>query len=78
MDCQKNTYQNVKYIYYGDKDCTFTSSTFPKKLILISKKKIKGKAKCAVCLTEKTFIDENESKYDLESELEIYLQFFTD
>ena len=22
MNCQKNTPQNVKYIYYGDKDCT--------------------------------------------------------
>ena len=48
----------------------------PKKLVLISKKKIKGKSKCAICLTERTFIDEIE--YDLESALEIYLQFFTD
>ena len=55
-----------------------TGDTFPKKLILISKNKIKGKSKCAICLTERTFIDEIESKYDLESELEIYLQFFTD
>ena len=29
-------------------------------------------------LTEKTFIHEIEGKYGLESELEIYLQFFTD
>ena len=29
-------------------------------------------------LTKKTFIDEIEDKYDLESELEVYLQFFTD
>ena len=29
-------------------------------------------------LTEKTFIDEIEGKHDLESELEVYLQFFTD
>ena len=29
-------------------------------------------------LTETTFIHEIEGKYDLESELEIYLQFFTD
>ena len=28
-----------------------TSNTFPKKLILISKNKIKGKSKCAICLT---------------------------
>ena len=53
-----------------------TSNTFPKKLNLISKNKIKGKSKCAICLTERTFIDEIEG--DLESELEIYFQFFTD
>ena len=29
-------------------------------------------------LTERTFIHEIEGNYDLESELEIYLQFFTD
>ena len=52
------------------------SNTFPKALVLISKKKIKEKSKCAICLTERTFIHEIE--YDLESELEIYLQFFTD
>ena len=55
-----------------------TGNTFPKKLILISKNKIKGKSKCAICLTKRTFIDEIEGKYDIESELEIYLQFFTD
>ena len=53
-----------------------TGNTLPKKLILISKNKIKGKSKCAICLTERTFIDEIEG--DLERELEIYLQFFTD
>ena len=53
-----------------------TGNTFPKKLILISKIKIKGKSRCAICLTKRTFIDETED--DLESELEIYLQFFTD
>ena len=30
------------------------------------------------CLTERTFIDKIEDEYDLESELEVYLQFFTD
>ena len=55
-----------------------TGNTFPKKLILISKNKIKGKSKCVICLAERTFIDEIEGEYDLESELEIYLQFFTD
>ena len=53
-----------------------TSNTYPKKIILISKDKIKGKSKCAICLTERTFIDEIEG--DLERELEIYLQFFID
>ena len=51
-------------------------NTFPKKLILISKNKIKGKSKCAVCLTKTSFTHDIE--YDLESELEIYLQFFID
>ena len=46
--------------------------------MLISENKIKEKSRCAICLTERTFIDETEGKYDLESELEIYLQFFTD
>ena len=53
-----------------------TSNTYPKKIILISKDKIKGKSKCAIYLTERAFIDEIEG--DLERELEIYLQFFTD
>ena len=53
-----------------------TGNTYPKKIILISKDKIKEKSKCAICLTERTFIDEIEG--DLERELETYLQFFTD
>ena len=55
-----------------------TGNTFPKELILISENETKGKAKCVICLTETTFIDETEGEYDLESELEIYLSFFTD
>ena len=55
-----------------------TGNTFPKKIISISKSKIKGKSKYAICLTERTFTDEIEHKYDLKSELGIYLQFFTD
>ena len=31
-----------------------------------------------MCLTEGTFIDKIEDENDLESELEVYLQFFTD
>ena len=52
------------------------SNTFLKTLVLISKNKIKGKSKCAICSTERSFIDEIE--FDLESALEIYLKFFTD
>ena len=55
---------------------THTSNTFPKTLVLISKNKIKGKSRCDICLTERTFIDAIE--YDLVSALEIYLQFVTD
>ena len=51
---------------------------FPKKLVLISKNKIKGKSKCAICFTERTFIHEIEDKYGLENKLETYIQFFTD
>ena len=39
-----------------------TGNKFPKKLVLISKNKIKGKSKCAICLTERTFIHEIEGK----------------
>ena len=54
------------------------SNPFPKKLVLISKNKIKGKSKCAIYFTERTLIHEIEDKYGLESKLENYLQFFTD
>ena len=53
-----------------------TSKTFPKKLVLVLNNKIKGKSGCFICLTGRSFIDE--VQYDLESALEIYLQFFTD
>ena len=51
--------------------CSKHTATFPKKLVLISRNKIKWKSRCAICLTERSLIDEIE--YDLESELEIYL-----
>ena len=64
-------------MYY--KNCKqHTGKMFPKKIVLISKNKIKGKSKCAICLTERTFVHETEDKYVLESELEIHLQFFID
>ena len=53
-----------------------TSNTFLKKLVLISKNKIKRKSKCANFLTERTFIHEIKDKYVLENELKIYLQLF--
>ena len=53
-----------------------SSNTFPKKLLLISNNKIKGKSRYFICLTKRSFIDDIE--YDLEIALEIYLQFFTD
>ena len=60
------------------KNCNkHTGNTLPKRLVLISKNKIKGKSKRAICLTERTFIHETEDKYGLESELKIYLQCFT-
>ena len=46
-----------------------TSNTFPKKLILIRKNKIKGKSKYAIFLTERAFVHEIEDKYGLEREL---------
>ena len=51
---------------------------FQKKLVLISNNKIKGESKCAICLSESTFIHETEDKYGPESQLKIYLQFFND
>ena len=59
---------------YCKKCSKHTANTFPKKLVLISKNKIKGKSRCAICLTKKFFIDDIES--DLESALEICLQVF--
>ena len=53
------------------------ANTFPKILVLISKNKIKvWESRCAISLTKRSFFDD--IKYDLESVLEIYLQFFTD
>ena len=55
---------------------TYKQYISKKNLVLISKNKIKGKSRCVICLTERSFIDETE--YDLESALEIYLQSFID
>ena len=78
MDCQNYfaKLQIVKMHIYCKKCKRHTSNTFPKKLVLILNNKIKGKSRCFICLTERSFVDEVE--YDLKSPLEIYLQFFTD
>ena len=48
---------------------------FPKKLVLISKNKIKEKSKCAICLAEKSFIHEiTGDEYGLKNELKIFSQ----
>ena len=41
------------------------SNTFPKKIVLISKNKIKGKSRCAIYLTERSFIDEIEGDLEI-------------
>ena len=55
---------------YPKKCKKHTSNTSPKNLALVSKDKIKGKSRCAICLTEMSFIDEIEG--DLEIGLEIF------
>ena len=55
-----------------------TKKHFQKKLVLISKNIIKEKSKCAICLTERTFIYQIEDKYDLERKIKVYLKLFTD
>ena len=40
----------------------YKKHAFLKKIVLISKNKIKGKSKCAICLTKRTFIHEIEDK----------------
>ena len=74
---QKIVASNYKSMHIYCKKCKkHTGNTFPKKLVLISKNKIKRKSKCNICLAKRSFIDEIE--YDLESGLKIYLQFFID
>ena len=42
-----------------------TANTFPKKIILTLKNKIKGKSRCAICLIKRTFIDEIEGDLEI-------------
>ena len=41
---------------YCKKCSKHTANTFPKKLVLISKNKIKGKSRCDICVTKKMFL----------------------
>ena len=53
--------QKYKNMHMYCQNCKkHAGNTFPKKLLLISKNKIKGKPKCAIYLTERTFIHEIE------------------
>ena len=49
------------------------ANTFPKKITLISKNKIKEESICAICFNKNVFIDETE--YDLENALEVFFNF---
>ena len=72
-------FSNYKNMHMYSKNCKkHTVNTFPKKLIMISNNKIKGKTKCTISLTKRTFIEEIEGEHNLEIELELFLQFFTD
>ena len=41
---------------YCKKRKRHTGNTFPKKLVLISNNKIKGKSRCFICLTQRSFL----------------------
>ena len=57
MSTTKNKYcLIIKMRLYCKKYKRHTSNTFPKKKI--SNNKIKGKCRCFICLTERSFIDE--------------------
>ena len=61
-------FSNYKNMHTYCKNCKrHTGNTLPKKLILISKNKIKGKSKYVSCLTKRAFVHEIQDKYDLES-----------
>ena len=63
---------------YCKKCKKYTGNTFPKKLVPISKNIIREKSECAICLTERTFIQEIKDKYGLESKVDVYPKFSTD
>ena len=54
---KKTVFKSHKNMHLYFKNCKIqTGNTFSIELVLISKNKIKGKSKCAICLTEMTFI----------------------
>ena len=59
-------------VFTNNKSCIFIVKNVKNAHVTHFQKKL------AICLTERTFIHETEGKSDLESELDIYLQFFTD
>ena len=79
------TNRKQKIVVTDYKKCKFIVKTFivthrkhiSKKVVPISKNIIKEKSKCAICLTERTFIHEIEDKYDLESKVKVYPKIFT-
>ena len=75
----KNSFYRLQNLEIYCKNCKkHTGNTFVKKLVPISKNIIKEKSKCAICLTERTFIHELEDKYDLKSKVKVYSKVFTD
>ena len=60
MGCQQyfTKLQIIKMHIYCKKCNKHTANTFPKKLVLISRNKIKGKSRYATCLTKRNFLDE--------------------
>ena len=61
-------------IYYKNRK-TYTDNTFPKILIFISKKKIKEKSKCAICLADRTFFNKRNNEYNLEQLLKPFFRY---
>ena len=66
-------YKNVPFFCKKCKNIQITR--FQKELVLISKNKIKGNSKCAICFTKRTFTHEIEDKYDLEKNRNLSLLF---
>ena len=61
------------------KNCKNTQTTrFQKKISPYFKNLNKKKSKCAICLTERTFIHEIEDKNNLGSKVKVYPKSFAD